>query len=160
MSLMKRVVPQETGLWNTGFPLMRGVERMQHEMNRVFDEFFRDDLSGSMINRSWFPAVDIEETADTYVLKAELPGIRKEDVKITFDSNMLTVRGEKKVENDRKQGSFHRIERSSGVFERSFMLPGTVKSDAIDAAYADGVLTITLPKKEEAKEKLIDVKIK
>jgi HSP20 family protein len=148
---MKRTTPPKVGLWRSGFPFIQRLERMQREMNRAFDEFFHDDFTatGSQFDRNWLPAVDIEEMNDTYVLKAELPGIEKEDVKITFDNNILTIRGEKKAENDRKQGNYHRIERFSG----------TVSPDAIDAAYVDGVRPITLPKKEEAKEKLIEVKV-
>jgi HSP20 family protein len=159
MPLMKRTMPQEMGLWNAGYPYIPGLGRMQHEMNRMFDEFFRGD-TGSMPARNWFPVVDIEETGDSYILRAELPGIRKEDVRITFDNNLLTIKGEKTTENERKQGNFHRLERSSGSFERSFILPGSIRPDSINAAYADGVLTVTLPQKEEAKEKLIEVKVK
>lgn len=93
-------------------------------------------------------------------MKVELPGVSKDDVKITIESNILTIRGEKKQEKDVKQENYQRIERSYGSFQRSFTLPGTVKSDAIDAIFKDGVLTVTLPKAEEAKPKHIEVKVK
>jgi HSP20 family protein len=162
MSLIKRNPQREVDLWRSDFPISRGLERMQREMNRVFDEFFRDETypDGSLFNRSWSPAVDIEESSDAYVLKAELPGMKKDDVKITLDKNLLTLKGEKSSETERKDGNFYRMERSYGSFERSFVLPGSVKADRIDAAYQDGVLTLTLPKTEEAKQKLIEVKVK
>jgi HSP20 family protein len=89
----------------------------------------------------------------------ELPGVNKDEVKITLESNILTIRGEKKQEKETKKENYHRIERSYGSFERSFTLPTSVKSDKIDAAYNNGVLQITLPKVEEAKPKQIEVKV-
>lgn len=135
---------------------------MQREINRLFDNFFeggsQDD--GSFGLSMWTPAVDIAEHDNEYLVKVELPGIAKDDVKITLESNVLTIRGEKKQEKNGKKGNYHRVERSYGSFQRSFTLPTSVRSDSIDAAYADGILTITLPKAEEAKPKQIEVKVK
>jgi HSP20 family protein len=103
--------------------------------------------------------VDIAEHDDAYTVKMELPGVNKDEVKITLESNILTIRGEKKQEKETKKENYHRIERSYGSFERSFTLPTSVKSDKIDAAYNNGVLQITLPKVEEAKPKQIEVKV-
>jgi HSP20 family protein len=108
----------------------------------------------------WTPAVDIVEHANEYVVKVELPGLSKEDVKITLESNVLTIRGEKKQANETKDKNFHRIERAYGLFQRSFSMPMAVNSEKIDAVYQDGILTITLPKAEEAKPKQIEVKVK
>ncbi|MEW6061996.1 MAG: Hsp20/alpha crystallin family protein [Bacteroidota bacterium] len=162
MSLIKRNPTQEMTRWSSEFPTFRGLESLRRDMNRMFDEFFRGDIlaDSSFFNRDWTPAVDVVENDDSYVLKAELPGMSKDDVKITLENNVLTIRGEKKNEMEKKEGNFHRIERSYGVFERSFTIPGTIKANDIDAQYKDGILTLTLPKAEEAKPKLIDVKVK
>lgn len=162
MSLIKRNPTKELELWNRNFPIPHALDRLQREMKGTFDGFFRGDLldSGSFFSEEWSPAVDISESSDSYIIYAELPGMKKDDVKITMNDNVITLRGEKKKETEKKEGTFSRIERSYGIFERSFTLPVTVKSDAIEARYNDGVLTITLPKKEEAKEKVIDVTVK
>jgi HSP20 family protein len=131
-------------------------------MNRLFDNFFRpgmgDDTSTSM--SFWTPAVDIAELENEYRVKVELPGVNKSDVRITLESNILTIKGEKKQEHESKGHETHRVERVYGTFQRSFTLPTTVRPDKIDAVYQDGVLTITLPKAEEAKPKQIEVKVK
>jgi HSP20 family protein len=135
---------------------------MQREINRMFDAVLR----GGMVDDStfgpsiWTPAVDITEKDDEYLVKVELPGVEKNDVQITLESNILTVKGEKKQEKEEKGENYHRMERSYGSFQRSFTLPTTVKSDKIDASFKDGVLSIRLPKSEEAKPKLIEVKVK
>ena len=110
--------------------------------------------------RSWMPAVDIFETNDReYVLKAELPDMKREDINITFDSGVLTLIGERKPEFDDTQGTFHRSERAYGRFSRSFTLPATVDANRISASYKEGVLTIRVPQREEAKPKQIAVDI-
>ena len=162
MSLIKRNPTKELELWDKNFPIPHALDRLQREMKGAFDGFFRGDLpdSASFFSEGWSPAVDISELSDSYSIYAELPGIKKDDVKITMNDNIITVRGEKKNESEKKGGTFSRIERSYGVFERSFTLPAAVKSDAIEARYNDGILTINLPKKEEAKEKVIGVTVK
>ena len=138
------------------------LQNVQREINRVFDNFFHGDVEddGSFGLSLWTPAVDIKEEADGYVVNVELPGVKKDDVKITVESNVLTIRGEKKEEKNAKEGNFQRVERSYGSFQRSFTLPSTVKNEKIEASYNDGVLTVTLPKAEEAKPKQIEVKVK
>lgn len=133
---------------------------LQREMNRMFDSFFRGVDEPSLLNGTWIPAVDVAEEDDAYVVKVELPGVNKEDVKIMLESNILTIRGEKKAEGEVKQKNYHRTERSYGAFQRSFTLPTSVKNDKIDAVYKDGILTVSLPKAEEAKPKQIEVKVK
>jgi len=134
---------------------------IQREMNKMFDNFFRGDVrEEDSALMAWTPAVDITEQDDAYTVKVELPGVSKEEVKITIESNILTIRGEKKQENDVKKENYHRVERSYGSFQRSFTLPTVVKNDKIDAVYKDGILTISLPKAEEAKPKQIEVKVK
>lgn len=135
---------------------------VQREINRLFDNFFHGDVQAddSLFSSVWAPAVDIAEQDDQYVVKIELPGVNKDDVKITLESNILTIRGEKKQEKEIKEDNYHRMERSYGSFQRSFTLPATVKSDKIDASFKDGILTVSLPKAEEAKPKRIDIKVK
>jgi HSP20 family protein len=135
---------------------------MQREINRLFDNFFRGGVQddGTFGLSYWTPAVDIAEHENEYVVRVELPGVSKDDVKITLESNILTIRGEKKQEKAQQNENYHRVERMYGTFQRSFTLPTTVKSDRIDAVYKDGILTVTLPKAEEAKPKQIEVKVK
>jgi len=126
----------------------------------MFDGFFRGTQDEDSAYSLWTPVVDIAEHDDDYIVKVELPGVNKDEVKITLESNILTIRGEKKQEKETKKENLHRVERSYGSFQRSFTLPTTVKSDKIDASYKDGILTIALPKAEEAKPKQIEVKVK
>ncbi len=155
MTLIRWKPTHELGHWPSD------LWNMQREINRVFDHFMggsQDD--GSLGLSMWTPAVDIVERENEYEVKIELPGVSKDDVKITLESNVLTIRGEKKQEKEEKSENLHRVERSYGSFQRSFTLPTTVKSEKIDARYSDGILVITLPKAEEAKPKQIEVKVK
>jgi len=125
-------------------------------LNRMFADFYGEAFSRS----AWSPAVDIYETDDhEVVLKAELPEMKREDINLTFENGVLTIKGERKVEQETKQERFHRVERRHGVFSRSFTLPNTVDPSRISAAYKDGVLTIRLPQREEAKPKQIAVAV-
>lgn len=135
---------------------------VQRDINCLFDNFFRGETqdNGSIFLSAWTPAVDITEEENEYIVKVELPGVSKDDVKITLESNVLTIRGGKNMEKESKNENYHRMERSYGSFQRSFTLPITVKGDKIDAVYKDGILSITLPKAEEAKPKQIEVKLK
>lgn len=133
---------------------------MQREINRMFDNFFRGGIQDDGAISFLTPAVDIAEGDNEYTVRAELPGVSKDDVRITMQDNILTIRGEKKEEKETKESNYHRTERSYGSFQRSFTLPTHVKSDKIEASHKDGVLTITLPKAEEAKPKQIEVKVK
>lgn len=132
---------------------------IQREMNRLFDTFARSDDEATGLSM-WTPTVDIAERDDEYVVRMELPGVRKEDVRITIENNVLTIRGEKKQEQTVSDDAFRRVERSYGSFQRSFTLPVAVRADEIDAVAQDGVLTVQLPKAEEARPKQIEVKVK
>ncbi len=122
-------------------------------LNRMFADFY-----GESFNRGWFPPVDIYETDEhEYVIKAELPDMKREDINLTFENGVLTVRGERKFEHEAKRENFHRVERSYGTFSRSFTLPNTVDAARISASYKDGVLTVRLPQREDAKPKQISV---
>ncbi len=131
---------------------------IQREMNRLFDSFFRNDEPAAGLSM-WTPAVDIIERDTEYEVRMELPGVRKNDVRITIENNVLTIRGDKKQESDQEEKGYRRIERSFGSFQRSFSLPTTVRSEKIEAAVAEGVLTVRLPKAEEARPKEIEVKV-
>ncbi len=139
----------------------REMNLLQRQVNRLFDDFFGGPLvSGERNLTAWDPVVDIREDTDAYFVHAELPGVKKEEIRITMQDNLLTIRGEKKQELEKKESNYHRIERSFGSFERSFTLPATVKTDKVDANFADGVLTIVLPKTEEAKPREISLKVR
>lgn len=135
---------------------------MQKEMNKMFNRFFRGGTldEGDLTPSAWVPAVDLIENDDSYIAKVELPGVSKDDVKITLQDNSLTIRGEKKEEKETTESNYHRLERSYGSFQRSLALPGSVRSDKVAAEYKEGILTITLPKAEESKRKQIDIKVK
>lgn len=154
MALVRWNPARELAMWPSD---LFGIQR---EMNRMFDGFFRGTRDEESALMAWAPVVDIAEHDDEYVVKVELPGVNKEDVKITLESNILTIGGEKKQEKETKKENYHRVERSYGSFQRSFTLPTMVKSDKIDAIYKDGILSVSLPKADEAKPKQIEVKVK
>lgn len=134
---------------------------MQKEINRMFENFFRGGMEETdLLSPAWRPAVDLEETGDEYKAKVELPGVDKNDIKITMEGNVLTIRGEKQQEKKEKDVNYHRVERFYGSFQRSFELPGGVKNDKIEAEFKDGILTVRMPKAEESKAKQIDVKVR
>lgn len=136
----------------TAFPL----NHFQRELSRFFENAGRFD-EDSISQNGWMPAVDVLEENDTIVVRAEVPGIRKEDINISFENGVLTLEGKRDFEAESKDRNYHRVERSYGRFVRSFTLPRTVDSDRIAASYDDGVLEVTLPKKEEAKPRRIEI---
>lgn len=143
----------------------RDLGGLQERMNRMFDESFRGIAPGPgaeedwALGGSWAPAVDIYEQEGNIVLKAEVPGVDPKDVGILVENNVLTLRGERKFDEDVKKESYHRVERSYGTFTRSFTLPNVVDVDKIMAEHKDGVLRVTLPKKEEAKPRQIRINV-
>lgn len=139
--------------------LMRELASMQDRMNRIWGtiDHGREEVSG---RGAWLPAVDIYETAEKeVVLKAELPGLRREDIDLTVENNTLTIRGERKPDEGAAQAEFHRSERMFGTCSRSFTLPNTVDAARVKADYRDGVLTVRLPRRDEAKPHQINVDI-
>lgn len=126
-------------------------------IDRLFDTVFGGTTSSNI--GIWSPAADIMEDDNRYTIKAELPGIKKEEVKITINNNILTLKGERKHEKETKGKYTHRTERFYGDFTRSFSLPNEVETEKISADYKDGVLEISLPKSERSKPKEIEVKI-
>ena len=124
-------------------------------LNRMFSEFYSDAFS-----HGWVPPVDIYETEDhEVVLKAELPDLKREDIHLSFENGVLTLKGERKLESNVKRENFQRLERRYGSFTRSFTLPNTVDPTRINASYKEGLLTIRLPQREEAKPKQIAVNV-
>ena len=130
------------------------------EMDRLWDRFSGETPFARTFNEMWSPSVDIMETKDNFVVKAELPGLEAKDVNVSISGDILTIKGEKKAEEEEKDEHYHRVERYSGSFQRVFQLPSGVKADKIEATFDKGVLKVTLPKVEEAKKKEIEVKVK
>ena len=148
MSVVRWYQPREAGVF-------------QDSVNRLFDGFFRsphleeNDLRAT----AWTPAVDIYETENEVVLKAELPEIDVKDISINAESNVLTLKGERKLSQETTEENYHRIERVYGSFSRSFTLPSTVDITNISAKYRDGILRLVLPKKEESKPRQVSIEI-
>ena len=142
----------------TQFQPFRGGSPLQDQINRLFDEAF-DRTSGEANLTTWAPAVDIYETEHELVVKADLPDIKSEDLDIRVENNILTIRGERKFEKKVDENNYLRVERSYGSFSRSFSLANTVNAEAIQADYNNGVLTLSIPKREEAKPKQIKVRV-
>ena len=135
--------------------------RLQSGFGRWFDDPFKGirESDGNLELTAWSPAVDIYETPNELVLKAELPGIDQKSIDVHVENNTLALRGERKLEKETKEENYHRVERSYGSFYRSFSLPSTVDQEKIHADYKEGVLTLTLPKREETKPKQIKVAV-
>ena len=156
MTLIRWKPVRDISRWTPVTDLAAEFLNMQRDFDRMFD---RSQGNGSGF-AGLTPSVDVVENDNDFVLSAELPGVRKEDVKITVADGVLTIRGEKKEEQERKSDAYHRIERSFGSFERSFTLPSAVQDDKIVAGFADGILRITVPKAEQAKAREIEVTVK
>jgi HSP20 family protein len=136
----------------------RGVT-LQDQVNRLFEDSFTRDRSGRADLATWAPAVDIYETENELVVKADLPDLQDKDIDVRVENNTLTIRGERKFEKDINEENYLRIERSYGAFTRSFSLPNTVSSENIRADYRNGVLTLHMAKREESKRKQIKISV-
>ncbi|HEY1339984.1 MAG TPA: Hsp20/alpha crystallin family protein [Bryobacteraceae bacterium] len=126
---------------------------------RLFEDAFTRMLSEPRANRPWSPACDIYETENELVLKADLPDVDQKNIDVRVENQTLTISGERKFEREEESKGFHRIERSYGSFTRSFSVPNTFDTDKIAAGYKNGVLTVTLPKKEAAKPRQIKIEV-
>jgi HSP20 family protein len=142
----------------TRFEPFRGVTTLQDQINRLFNEAF-DRTSDEANLTTWAPAVDIYETEHELVVKADIPEIKPEELDIRVENNILTIRGERKFEKKVSENNYLRVERSYGSFSRTFSLANTVNAEAIKADYKNGVLTLSIPKREEAKPKQIKVNV-
>jgi len=142
----------------TRFDPFREFATLQDRMNRLFgDAYVRDE---DISSRGWVPAVDIYETANRdLVIKVELPDVNREDVDVTVENNTLTLKGNKNFPTDVKEDQFRRVERRYGSFARSFTLPNTIDASKVSAEYKNGVLTVKLPFREEAKPRTINVEV-
>ncbi|HMN23048.1 MAG TPA: Hsp20/alpha crystallin family protein [Ignavibacteriaceae bacterium] len=145
----------------------RDLIDFEREFNKMFNSFENrfgisksKDVDTEYENAVWAPLTDIYEDNDKFSLKVDLPGIKKEDVKISFTNGKLNISGERVQESESKDAKCHRIEKSYGKYFRSFNLPELIQSEKINAEFADGQLTITIPKAEEAKPKEIEIKVK
>ena len=139
----------------------RELEEVSNRLNRIFGQSLARSESGQnmLAVADWAPSVDISETDSEYLIKGEIPGVRKEDVKVTIQDGMLTIQGERKQEKEEKGKKFHRVERYYGSFTRSFTLPESVDEAKIKANFKDGMLNLQVPKTEKSKPKAIEVKV-
>ena len=137
----------------------RDFEWMRRDMDRLWNSFFERGTLRSEEGGEWLPSLDVAETKNEIVVKAEVPGLEPKDIDISLSDGLLTIKGEKKQEREEKEENYHLVERSYGSFARSIRLPNEVQSDKINASYKNGVLKIVLPKSEEAKKKEIKIKV-
>jgi HSP20 family protein len=134
----------------------REVRSLQDEVNRLFSTAYPSNRE-EMTNGNWFPKVDIFENSDTLVLEAELPGMNSDDFELSFENNTLTLKGERKFEKKSEGDNYHRVERGYGSFTRSFTLPPTVTAEGAKAEFDNGVLRVSLPRREETKARKIEI---
>ena len=138
--------------------VIREFATMQDRMNRIWGSMYDRGTDDVTSRGSWLPRVDIYETAShEIVLKAEAPGLRREDIDLTVENNTLTIRGERKKDEGISEDRYHRVERSYGNFARSFAVPNSFDTDKINAGFKNGVLTVSLPKKEAAKPRQVKI---
>jgi len=136
---------------------LRELSSLQNEMNRLFSTVFDQPATGQATMRRWMPAMDLVETNDHFVLRADLPGMTEDDVKIEFEDGTLALSGERKAEHESKGEGFYRVERAFGTFSRSLTLPQGVDPEAVSASFDRGVLEVRIPKPEERKPKRISI---
>jgi HSP20 family protein len=140
---------------------VRELSSLQNEMNRLFNTFFDTPApgNGGGVARRWVPSMDLVETDDHFVLRADLPGLAEGDVSIEFEDGVLTVAGERKAEHEEKKEGYYRVERSFGQFRRSLTLPEGVDPDGIVATFDKGVLEVRIPKPEQRKPRKVAIQV-
>lgn len=141
-------------------PIGRELSSLHQEMDRLWDRFVGETPLVRRITGEWWPTVDVSETKDNFVIKAELPGVDASDVNVSVSGNVLTIKGEKSKEEEEKDEHHYRAERYYGSFQRSFQLPSSMQAEKVEATFDKGVLKVILPKVEEAKKKEIKIKVK
>ena len=141
-------------------PFSEEISSLRREMDNLWNRFFGETPLARRLTEDWWPSVDLSETKDSFIIKAELPGLDAKDVEVSISGNVLTLKGEKKKEEEEKDEHHYRAERYYGSFHRTFQLPTNVKAEKIEATFEKGVLKVMLPKVEEAKKKPIEVKVK
>ncbi len=139
----------------------RELDSLQGEMNRLFSSFFDTPTAkggnGNGGTRRWIPSMDLVETQDTFVLKADLPGMSESDVTIELENNVLTISGERKTEHEERHEGYYRIERATGAFSRALSLPEGIDADAVTAQFDNGVLTVRIPKPAQAMPRKVKI---
>jgi HSP20 family protein len=135
----------------------REIRSLQDEVNRLFTASYPTAGGRDEVMNAWHPRVDVWENSDSLVLEAELPGMTKDDFELSFENNMLTLKGERKFEKKSEGDNYHRIERGYGSFARSFTLPATVTAEGARAEFENGILRVSLPKREETKARKIEI---
>ncbi len=138
---------------------MREISSLRRDMDSLWNRFFDETPFFGSTTEEWFPSVDISETKDKVIVKAELPGLSTDDLNVNLSDDILTIKGEKKEEDEEKGEHHHYIERYCGSFQRSIKLPAHVKTNKVKANFKKGVLIISMPKTEESKKKIIDIKV-
>ena len=142
----------------TRYDPWRMMDDWRHEMDRVFHPLLqREDDTSHVVGGEWAPAVDIKEEDNRYVIRADIPGVKPEDIEVTMENGVLTIRGERRFEETEEKENFKRIERSHGLFYRRFSLPDNTDAEAIQATGKDGVLEVVIPKTAEKQAKRIEV---
>jgi HSP20 family protein len=136
----------------------RNLSSFEEQVNRMFETSFKVNTDSSAL-ATWAPAVDIYETENELVIKADLPDVAEKDIDVRVENNMLTIRGQRKFEESVKEDNYLRVERAYGSFSRSFSLPNTVNTEAIQATHKDGVLKVMLPKRAESKPKQVKINL-
>lgn len=136
----------------------RGISSLQEQVNRLFENRFASCAEEQTLT-AWAPAVDVYETENELVIKADLPEISEKELDVRVENNMLTIRGERRFEQKVKEENYLRMERAYGSFSRSFSLPNTVNTEAVKAEYKEGVLTLTLPNRAELKPKQVKINV-
>jgi HSP20 family protein len=134
------------------------MDTLRHEMDRAFERFFEPRWDEFETAGEWAPKVDVSETKDEVLVKAEIPGVEQKDINVSLQDQVLTIKGEKHHEKEEKDEKYHRVERSWGAFTRAFRMPVAVAGDKVTATFKDGTLMVTLPKAPEAKGTTIPVK--
>ena len=141
-------------------PFFEEILPLRNKVDRIFNKFFDVAEEPMLTTAKWAPVADIIETKDNFIVRAELPGVEEKDINVEIENNVLTLKGERKLETKTEEKDFRRIERNYGQFMRTFTLPPNVITDKITAAYANGIIEVIVPKKEEAKPKKITLDIR
>ena len=142
----------------TRYDPWRSLEDWRQELDRMFHPLLqRDEDTSHVVGGDWAPAVDIKEEDERYLIRADIPGVKPEDIEITMENGVLSIRGERKFEETEEKDNFRRVERSHGIFYRRFSLPDNTDADAVHATGKDGVIEITIPKTTDKQPKRIEV---
>ena len=142
--------------WTVATP---DFKNLQSQLNRIFEPFARINSDEDLATGAWVPPVDVAETQEKILVRAEVPGMKQDDIAIEFENGVLTIKGDRKLQKNGDDITWHRVERTYGNFVRSFTLPRTVDAERITATYRDGILEVEVPKKEEAKPKQIRIAV-